>query len=147
MFDGKWEFKAEQVINGSWGEVWLDDEYLAQVIALKAEATPKKTAIVMVQRLNEGQKMTGIELKGELKLHKINSAVMCKMSEALKRGKMMTCKIMSNLNDPDALGAERVVLYGCLLDKLILADWEAGKMCEETYGFTYEDWDLMDIIR
>ena len=141
------EFKAEQVINGSWGEAWLDGEYLAQVTALKAEVTPKKTAITMVQRLNEGQKMTGLELKGELKLHKIYSFVMSKMSSYFKRGKMMTCTIMSNLNDPDALGAERVELYGCLLDKLILADWEAGKMCEETYGFTFEDWELRDIIK
>ena len=33
-------FKAEQVINGSWGEVWIDNDYLAQVIALKAEVNP-----------------------------------------------------------------------------------------------------------
>ena len=41
------EFKPEQVINGTWGEAWLDGEYLAQVTALKAEVTPKKTAIAM----------------------------------------------------------------------------------------------------
>ena len=122
------EFKPEQVINGTWGEAWLDGEYLAQVTALKAKVTPKKTAIAMVQRLNEGQKMTGLELKGEIKLHKINSTIMRKMSEYFKRGKMMTCTIVSNVKDPDALGAERVALYNCLFDELILADWEAGKM-------------------
>ena len=31
------KFKAEQVFNGTWGEAWLDGEYLAQVTALKAE--------------------------------------------------------------------------------------------------------------
>ena len=136
-------FRPEQVFNGTWGEVWLDGEYLAQVIALKAEVTPKKTAISMVQRLQEGQKITGMELKGELKLHKINSYVMRKMSECFKRGKMMTCTIISNIKDPDALGGERVALYGCTFDKLILADWEAGKMGEESYGFTFEDWELL----
>ena len=80
------EFKPEQVINGTWGEAWLDGEYLAQVTALKAEVTPKKTAIAMVQRLNEGQKMTGLELKGEIKLHKINSTIMRKMSESIPGG-------------------------------------------------------------
>ena len=95
------EYQAQQVINGSWGEAWMDGEYLAQVISLKAEITPKKTAIQMVQRLNEGQKMTGLELKGEIKLHKINSYIMKKMSEYFKRGKMMTCTIISNVRDPD----------------------------------------------
>lgn len=140
------EFRAEQAINGTYGEVWLDGDYLAQVIALKAEVTQKKTAIVMVQKLQEGQKMTGLELKGEIKMHKINSVIMKKMSEYFKRGKMMTCTIISHINDPDALGAERVALYGCLFDKLILADWEAGKMGEESYSFTFEDWELLQTI-
>ena len=30
-------FRPEQVINGTWGEVWFDGEYLAQVTACKAE--------------------------------------------------------------------------------------------------------------
>lgn len=140
------EFKAEQVINGSWGEAWLDGEYLAQVIAMKAEVTIKKTAIVMVQRLQEGQKMTGLEMKGEVKLHKINSAIMKKMSERFKQGKMMTCTIVSNIKDPDALGGERVALYNCLFDKMILVDWEAGKMGEESYSFTFEDWEILQSI-
>lgn len=140
------EFRAEQVINGTWGEAWLDGEYLAQVTALKAEVTPKKTAIAMVQKLQEGQKITGMELKGELKLHKVNSYIMKKMSDYFKRGKMMTCTIISNVRDPDALGGERVVLYGCTFDKLILADWETGKMGEESYSFTFEDWEIMEAI-
>ena len=140
------EYQAQQVINGSWGEAWMDGEYLAQVISFKAEITPKKTAIQMVQRLNEGQKMTGLELKGEIKLHKINSYIMKKMSDYFKRGKMMTCTIISNVRDPDALGGERVALYGCLFDKLTLADWEAGKMGEESYSFTFEDWEILQSI-
>lgn len=140
------EYKPEQVINGSWGEAWLDGEYLAQVTALKAEVTPKTTAVAMVQRLNEGQKITGLEMKGEIKLHKINSAIMRKMSEYFKRGKMMTCTIVSHVKDPDALGGERVALYDCLFEKLILADWEAGKIGEESYSFTFGSWELLQTI-
>lgn len=136
-------FKAEHVFNGSWGEAWLDGEYLAQVTALKAEVTIKTTAISMVQNLRDGQKVTGMEQKGEIKLHKINSYIMKKMSKSFKQGKMMTCTIISNINDPDAVGAERVALYGCLFDKIILADWEAGKMGEESYSFTFSDWELI----
>ena len=37
-------FRPEQVINGTWGEVWFDGEYLAQVTACKAEVTKNKNA-------------------------------------------------------------------------------------------------------
>lgn len=141
------EMDSRQVINGTYGEVWLDGEYLAQVTALKAEVTLKKTEIQMIQKLNTGQKTTGMELKGELKMHKINSFIMNKMSERFKQGKSMTCTIISNLKDPDSAGNERVALYGCLFDKLILADWEAGKMGEESYSFTFEDWETLDSIK
>ncbi|NDO48931.1 phage portal protein [Lachnospiraceae bacterium MD335] len=140
------EFRAEQVINGTFGEMWIDGEYLANVTALKAEVTLKKTAISMVQRLMEGQKMTGLEMKGEIKLHKINSFFIKKMNECFRRGKMMTCTIISNVKDPDALGGERIALYNCLFDKMTLADWEAGKMGEESYSFTFEDWEILDKI-
>lgn len=140
------EFRAEQVINGTFGEMWIDGEYLANVTALKAEVTLKKTAISMVQRLMEGQKMTGLEMKGEIKLHKINSFFIKKMNECFRRGKMMTCTIISNVKDPDALGGERIALYKCLFDKMTLADWEAGKMGEESYSFTFEDWEILDKI-
>ncbi len=139
------EFRAEQVINGTFGEMWIDGEYLANVTALKAEVTLKKTPISMVQRLMEGQKMTGLEMKGEIKLHKINSFIK-KMNECFRRGKMMTCTIISNVKDPDALGGERIALYNCLFDKMTLADWEAGKMGEESYSFTFEDWEILDKI-
>lgn len=50
------------------------------------------------------------------------------------------------LEDPDALGAERIVLYGCKLDELTLMDWENGKITEETLSFTYESYELLDVI-
>ena len=55
-------------------------------------------------------------------------------------------KIIMRLEDPDALGAERVFLYGCKFNKATLMDWEAEKETEESYDFTFEDWDFLDLI-
>ena len=140
-------FRPQQVINGTWGEVWFDGEYLAQIIACKTEVTFKKTAISQVQSLIDGQKITGLEPKGELKMHHINSFVMNKVSAAVKAGRTPTHTIISNVNDPDAIGAERIAYYDCVLDKMILADWESGKPCEESYGFTFGDWEPMQTIK
>lgn len=94
----------------------------------------------------DGQKVTGLEPKGELKLHKINSFVMNKVNKVVKAGKTPTHTIISNVNDPDAIGAERVAYYGCVIDKMILSNWEAGKTGEESYGFTFQDWEPMQTI-
>lgn len=140
-------FKADQVINGTYGELWYNGQYLAQVISCKIEISIKTTAISQIQSLVDGQKMIGLEPKGEFKLHHINSYVMRNLSDDLKMGKTPRCTIISNLKDPDALGGERIVCYNCLLDKMILADWEAGKAGEESYSFTFDDWEVLDAIK
>ena len=71
---------------------------------------------------------------------------MNKVNKVVKAGKTPTHTIISNVNDPDAIGAERVAYYGCVIDKMILSDWEAGKTGEERYGFTFQDWEPMQTI-
>ena len=38
------DFNANQVINGTWGQIWYDGEYMAELKAFKAEVNYKKTA-------------------------------------------------------------------------------------------------------
>ena len=33
-------FVSDQVINGTWGELWVDDTYMAEVISFKLEINP-----------------------------------------------------------------------------------------------------------
>lgn len=140
-------FRSEQTINGTWGELWFDGEYLAQITSCKAEVTFKKTAVPQVRNLVDGQKVTGLEAKGEIKLHHINNFVMNQVNEAVRAGKTPTHTIITSVSDPDAIGAERVALYGCVLDKMILVDWEHGKTGEESYGFTFQDWEPLQTIQ
>lgn len=138
---------SDQVINGTWGELWLDDTYMAEVTAFKLEINANYTSVSRTRSLVDGQKLTSIEPKGEVKLNKVSSFVSKKISDSLKKGKSPSFKIVAKLADPDAAGAERVVAYGCKFDKAILADWESGKNGEESYSFTAEDWDYLDYIR
>lgn len=139
-------YLADNIMNGTWGEMWFDGHYMAEVISCKGELNIKYTSVTRTRHLIDGQKMTGIEGKGEFKLHKISSFVMRKVSDALKQGKSPTVTIISKLEDPDAFGGERVAFYGCKLDKAILTDWEAGKNGEESYSFTFEDWEILDSV-
>ena len=68
------------------------------------------------------------------------------MSDSLKAGKSMVCTIITKLADPDSDGVERIKLTGCTFDELTLADWEAKKLSEESYAFTFTGWEVLDTI-
>lgn len=138
--------KAEQVMNGTYGEVWINDDYIQEVTGFSAKVTPKTEAISQPRQLVDGTKITGLECKGELKVNKLSSRFIKYVSDDLKKGKQTEFKIISKLDDPSALGAERVKCTGCVFTEMTLADWEAKKNGEETIPFTFRDWDLMDTV-
>ncbi len=140
-------YKPEQVINGTWGEVWIDGEYMAEVISFKAEVDIQYADINMTRRLAKAKKMTGYEGKGEVKLNKVTSEMSKKISDNLKQGKQTVCTIISKLDDPNAIGAERIVVKDATFEKLTLADWEAKKNGEEALTFSFTDWDFLDLIQ
>ena len=64
----------------------------------------------------------------------------------MKAGKTTTFTIISKLADPDSDGMEKIKLTGCTFDEMTLADWEAKKLGEESYAFTFTGWEVMDSI-
>ena len=139
-------YTAAQVISGTYGEMWLNGDLMAETIALQAKVTLKKATIAMCGTLVDGQKVTGMELKGTLKMHKVNNSMIKLLSDSIKRGKTPEFTIISNLADPDSLGSERIVLKRVTFDELTLVDWEAKKEGEVSMPFTFMDWDLLDLI-
>lgn len=139
-------YTPEKVINGTFGEVWIDDDYMAEVTALEAKVSLDKTEVNQVGTLAKGYKITGIDGKGTLKLNKVSSYFIKKLSDNTKAGKTTTCTIISKLNDPDSFGAERIQLNGCTFDELTLANWEAKKLGEESIAFSFTSWEVLDTI-
>ena len=134
-----------QAMLGTFGEVWLDDEYMAEANKLRLEVNISYDDVRMARKLMVGKKMTGLEGSGEVQLVKVSTFLAKKISDKIKAGQTPSFKIISKLKDPDAIGAERVVLYGCKFEKATLADWEHGNIGSESYSFTFEDWDLLDV--
>lgn len=136
----------ERTINGTYGDAWIDDYYAAETTALQAKVSIEKTEVNQTGTLIKGYKITGLDCKGTIKLNKVTSYFINKLSENTKNGKATTCTIISKLADPDAYGAERVKLTGCTFDELTLVDWEAKKLGEESIPFTFTGWELLDTI-
>lgn len=50
------EFESNRTINGSYGEVWLDDDYIGEIESGKAEVDITYTDIQMARRIINGKK-------------------------------------------------------------------------------------------
>ena len=139
-------YAPEKTINGTFGELWVNDDYMAEVTGLEAKVTLEKTEVNQTGSLAKGYKITGIDCKGTIKLNKVTSYFINLLSENTKAGKTTSCTIISKLADPDASGVERIKLTGCTFDELSLANWEAKKLGEESIPFSFTGWEILDKI-
>lgn len=140
------KFAPEKAINGTFGSLWIDDYFLAEVTGLEAKVSLEKTEVNQVGTLAKGYKITGMDCKGTIKLNKVTSYFINLLSANIQEGKTTSCTIISKLQDPDSDGAERIKLTGCTFDELTLANWEAKKLGEESVPFSFTGWELLDTI-
>lgn len=139
-------YDSKRAINGTYGEVWLEGELVREATGLKADIALEFIDVPMCGDLAKHQKVSGMSGNGSITMTKVNSRMAIKLSDMLKKGKTPTFTIISKLADPDAYGAERVVLKNCQFSTLTLADWASGQVGSITQNFTFTDWDYLDII-
>lgn len=139
-------FTPQRVLNGTYGEVWLDGTYLPQATALEATASFEKTEVNQTRILGKGYKITGFEGKGTLKMNKIDSTFINLLTDELQSHSQEEHTLISKVDDPDAFGQERIKLTGVVFDDLKLADWELKKLGEESIPFTFTGWESLDVI-
>lgn len=139
-------YDSKRAINGTYGEVWLEGELVREATGLKADIALEFIDVPMCGDLAKHQKVSGMSGNGSITMTKVNSRMAIKLSDMLKKGKTPTFTIISKLADPDAYGAERVVLKNCQFSTLTLADWTSGQVGSITQNFTFTSWDYLDII-
>lgn len=139
-------YDEKRAINGTFGELRLDGELVRETTALKAEISLDFLDVPMCGTLSKHKKVSGLNGNGSITMTKVNSRMAIKLSDMLKAGKTPTFTILSKLDDPDAYGAERVVLKNCQFSTLMLADWAANQIGTITQNFTFTDWNYLDLI-
>lgn len=136
--------QAKQVMGGKHGELWVNDRYIAEITEFKASVSLDKVEIKMIKHKAKGYKITGYTGKGSLKLHKVDSFFLTALNNEIREGKQPVFTIVSKVSDPDAIGMERVIIRDATFDELILSDWSVDKVLEESYNFTFSDWEIID---
>ena len=139
-------YGAHQVINGTFGELWIDSDYIGEVTGFQAKITYNKSDIYQCGEIMSGVKITSAKGAGTIKCNKINSRMINYYRLETKTGKFPVFTIISKLADPDAMGSERVKLTGVQFDEMTLPDWEANKPGEESVPFTFSGFKTIDRI-
>lgn len=137
---------AKRVISGTWGEVWLEGDKVSECYGLQAKVSFNKEDIALCGQMGSDKKVTSIECTGSLRMHKVTSRMALAIGENIRNGKDVRFTIVSKLKDPDAYGAERVVLSNVSFDDLTLADWEAKSVGKVECPFTFTDYEFLDEI-
>ena len=141
---------SDRVLNGSYGQLWLDGVLMAEVYGLDAQLEVLKQEVPMCgTSAGVGKRFTGWNGTGSLRFNKVSSQFAKKQAEAIKNGNQLVSTIISKLDDPAAAryGREQVELIGVQFDTISLAKWEAGSLIQEELPFTFEDFNYLSSIR
>ena len=138
--------EAKRIINGTFAEIWVNNDYIAECSKGQAKVEFTKEEIKQCNQIFTDYKKVACKGTGSITLHKVNSRMGLTNTRFVTEYKDERFTIMMSLNDPDAYGAERVVLTGVDFDDLTLFDFEAQKPLEVEVPFTFTGYEYLDTI-
>lgn len=138
---------ASRVINGSFGEVYVDGAWATNFNHLEANVEIQKAEIRPSGDRWVHHKVTGLKGTGTISGFKVTSDLIS-LNDPIRdntKGAVKT-EIVSKLADPEAWGYERIRLKNVMFDRISLANWTTGEVVNEEWPFTFEDYELVDKI-
>lgn len=140
------EVDAVRTINGTYGEVWIDDDYYAEIEEASAKDTLTYADVKKAGQLRKDRKLIEIDGKITIKGHHVRTNIEKAFADAVDNGKTPNVKIIIKLADPDAFGAERCAFYGCKPDDITYFDFKHGSIAEDSMNFSYTKREYLDHI-
>ena len=135
---------VSRVRSGTWGEIWLDGELVAECYGFQAKLNKTKEDVARCRTLMAGKKMTGLSGTGTVRIYNATSRLIKLEAEAIQQGKDLRHTIISNLDDPDNPDNQRISVSGVSFDDLTLADWQAAQLGQIEAPFTAESFKVLD---
>ena len=139
-------FSANRVMSGTWGQLWLDSELVAECYKFQAKANYNKEDVHICGSMFMDTKTTSAKGTGSIGMHKINSRMIKTIGQKILDGKDVRFTIISKLDDPDAYGSERIAFKNVSFVDLTLADWEASVKGQIEAPFTFVGFEALDTV-
>lgn len=140
------KYTEDNVMCGSHGEAWINDVLYDEITAFKAEINLDFADVPKGHSMAKHRKLIGYEGKGEFTMNKVSSNIPKMIQDQLKKGKVAKLKLISNLDDPDAFGNERIVVYDAVIDKFPLTEWSNRQVQDVKFSFTFTDYDFLEAV-
>lgn len=141
MFDS-----AKRVMSGTWGQLWLDNELVAECYKFQAKTSWNKEEIRICGEMMTDTKTTGGKGTGSIGMYKINSRMAKVIGQKIINGEDVRFLLISKLDDPDAYGAERIAFKNVSFDDLTFADWESNVPGKIEAPFTFTKVEYLDMV-
>lgn len=138
--------KGQNVLNGTFVEIWLDDELIGEATALQAKVEFMTEDIKFAGQLFQHRKVVGYKGTGSLSMHKVSTRFQKAVADTMKTGKERYYTLIYKLNDPSVDGQERVALKDVAFDDLTIVDLEVGATMKLEVPFTFSSMDYLDTI-
>ena len=138
--------KANEVINGTWGEVWINDELVDEIKAFQAKYEFDKEEVNIAGDMFTHYKVIGYNGSGSMTLNKTNSRMIKMLIEYVKEGLEPEITIVGKLADHGNEGSERISLSEVSFDDLTLFDFEVKALGEVECPFTFTECSVLDSI-
>lgn len=140
-------FDSTNAINGRYGSIFHEGAWLANFNKAEAKVEIQKAELKLSGDRWVRHKVLSLKGTGSISGYKITSELIQFNSPvANNANKSVRTELIYKLNDPEALGMERVRLLNVMFDEIPLANWEAGKEISEEWKFTFEGYEMLDPI-
>ena len=140
--------RGNQVLSGTWGEVWVDGVPILEAKKVEAKASANREDVQM--GIDVDSKMTGIKGEVTITINNVYSTYNTILKN-YKNGSDVRSQLITKVADPDAVGAqqERWSFDNVWWNDLPLVIYEKGALIEEelTGGFTPSDAVNLDEIK
>ena len=140
------KIKANKIINGTFGSVWINGERWFDVEALELKVTLEYEDVNLAEDLATHKKLIGWSGEGSMTVKKVYSRGANLLGQSIKKGIVPEINIVSKLADPDAYGTERVSVSEVTFNEFLLTKFEQKTLGTEELPFNFADFDLLDTI-
>ena len=134
-------------IDGHYGSIFHEGAWLANFNKAEGNIEIQKEELKLSGDRWTRHKVVGLKGTGSISGYKVTSElIQFNLPVANSRNKSVRTELEYKLDDPEAIGMERIRLMNVMFDSIPIASWEAGKVVPEEWKFTFEGVELLDPI-
>lgn len=132
------ELDASRVCSGTYGKVYIDGEWQTQVSECTFDVEVDMKEILTCGSEWTGHKAGAKKGSGSIKEYKVTS-------DMIERG-FRKFEVISELDDPEAYGYERIRFKNVRVTKISLVNFKPGDIIENETPVVYDGYELLDKI-